>query len=87
VRGSGAGEASKPYRSDTAQPAAGRPRRPPPLLTVNHEAAVKDGFAALETYLKDRFIAARPRATFLADRPGRQDLGWACCRGCLCSHA
>jgi len=57
------------------------------VLTVNHEVAVKDGFAALETYLKDRFMTARPRATFLANRPGRQDLGWACRRGCLCSHA
>lgn len=30
------------------------------VLTVNHEATVKDGFGALETYLKDRFAADAP---------------------------
>ena len=30
------------------------------VLTVNHEGTIKDGFAALETYLKDRFTTDAP---------------------------
>jgi hypothetical protein len=51
-----------------------RPLAESGVLTANYESTIKDGFTALETYLKSRFIADAPTVSLVGKGPVFQRL-------------